>query len=136
MKELPNAYGDNKLLRHVLVNLISNAIKYSGTRETAVIEIGCQSKADEDVFYVKDNGVGFDMEYSDKLFCVFQRLHSADEFEGTGVGLALVQQIISQHGGKVWAQAKVNDGATFYFTLPGEPLPMVLDNRLLTTPVL
>lgn len=110
--------GDSALLSQVFFNLISNALKYSRTKKNPVIEVGSYAKGDENIYFVKDNGVGFDMQYYDKLFQVFQRLHGIAEFEGTGVGLAIVSRIISRHGGKVWAEAKVNDGAIFYFSLP------------------
>ncbi|MFA6561973.1 MAG: ATP-binding protein [Verrucomicrobiia bacterium] len=115
---LPAARGDGTLLRHVLANLISNAIKYSRPKTVAEIEIGGHAKDSELAYYVKDNGVGFDMKYVQKLFGVFQRLHNEADFEGTGVGLALVQRIVQRHGGRVWAEGEVNKGATFYFTLP------------------
>jgi signal transduction histidine kinase len=111
---------DPALIKHVLTNLLSNAIKFTGDRNPAVVEIGCRSETragDATVYYVKDNGAGFDMKYYDKLFGVFQRLHSAAEFPGTGVGLAIVQRVIHRHGGKVWAEATPGVGATFYFTL-------------------
>ncbi|MGE5415903.1 MAG: sensor histidine kinase, partial [Acidobacteriota bacterium] len=112
------ANGDSGLMRHVITNLISNAIKYTRPTSQAVIEVGCNEYNDEIVYYVKDNGVGFDMRYVHKLFNVFQRLHRAEEFEGTGVGLAIVQRVVNRHGGKVWAEAEVGKGATFYFSLP------------------
>lgn len=119
VKHLPPAYGDRSMLQQVFMNLLSNAIKYTRPKEKAVIEIGCWSEGDENTYYVKDNGVGFEMEYVNKLFGVFQRLHSEEEFEGTGVGLAIVQRVIHRHSGRVWAEGKLNEGATFYFTLPG-----------------
>lgn len=118
LKELQKTHGDRGMLRQVAFNLVSNAIKYSGKKPEAKIEIGSYPQNGSTVYYVKDSGAGFDMAYYDKLFGVFQRLHRADEFEGTGVGLAIVQRIISKHSGKVWAEGKVNEGATFYFSLP------------------
>jgi PAS domain S-box-containing protein len=115
---LPQATGDPILLRQVWTNLISNAIKFSSKRAQPRIEIGCRSLPEEDVFSIRDNGAGFDMRHAGRLFGVFQRLHSTAEFEGTGVGLAIVQRVIHRHGGRVWAEAEVNQGATFYFTLP------------------
>ena len=115
--ELPMGEGDAALLKQVWENLLGNALKYTRRREQAVIEIGAKRAEDEDLFFVKDNGAGFDMRYADKLFTVFQRLHRADEFEGTGVGLAIVQRVVERHGGRVWAEAEVERGATFYFTL-------------------
>jgi light-regulated signal transduction histidine kinase (bacteriophytochrome) len=115
---LPPAHGDRALLRQVFVNLLSNAAKYSKPAASPVIEVGGRSEDGENIYYVRDNGVGFDMKYVDKLFGVFQRLHSAEEFEGTGVGLAIVQRIVQRHGGRVWAEGRLNEGATFYFTLP------------------
>ena len=110
--------GDSIAIKQVWVNLISNAVKYSKHIEKPVIEIGCELKAGKINYYIKDNGAGFDMRYVDKLFGVFQRLHSDEEFEGSGVGLAIIHRIITKHGGKVWAQGKVNDGAIFSFSLP------------------
>ena len=116
---LPPARGTQAMIRQVWVNLISNAIKFTKEREVGEIEIGAREDGDSGPIYsVKDNGAGFDMRYAGKLFGVFQRLHSAEEFPGTGVGLALVQRIVQRHGGRVWAEAEVNRGATFYFTLP------------------
>jgi PAS domain S-box-containing protein len=116
---LPPVRADRALLRMVLVNLISNAVKFTGARAEAKIEIGCVPGSDaETVIFIHDNGAGFDQEYADKLFGVFQRLHAQDEFEGTGIGLANVQRIIHRHGGLVWAEGVVDGGATFYFSIP------------------
>jgi len=117
--ELNNVFGDSSMIRLVMTNLISNAFKYSSKKEKPLIEIGSRTENNETIFYVKDNGAGFDMKYYDKLFGVFQRLHSAVEFEGTGVGLAIVNRIITKHEGKIWAESKLNEGTTFYFSLPG-----------------
>ena len=115
---IPPANGDAAMIRQVLMNLLSNAIKFTRPRERAVIEFGYLPRVEGGAYYVKDNGVGFDMQYAGKLFGVFQRLHSAAEFEGTGVGLALAYRIVSRHGGRIWAEGKVDEGATFYFTIP------------------
>jgi PAS domain S-box-containing protein len=115
--DLPACQADAALLKQVWVNLISNAIKYTRGRDEAVIEIGCQHRSNEIVYFVRDNGAGFDMQHVNRLFGVFQRLHGAEEFEGTGVGLAIVQRIVNRHGGRIWAEAAVGCGATFYFTL-------------------
>jgi signal transduction histidine kinase len=119
--ELPDCESDPALLEQVYVNLIGNAFKYSRMRKGARVVIGAkQGDSETPVYFVKDNGAGFDMQYADKLFGVFQRLHRSQDFEGTGVGLAIVQRIVNRHGGRVWADGKVNEGATFYFTLsPG-----------------
>ncbi len=118
LKPLPVGWGDRSLIRQVWFNLLSNAIKFTGTREVPSIELGGVSEDARNVYYVKDNGAGFDMRYYDKLFGVFQRLHSTREFPGTGVGLAIVQRVVVRHGGRAWAEGKPGEGATFYFALP------------------
>jgi len=116
--KLPIVKGDDSLLHQVVFNLVSNAVKYSSKQKNPHVKISSEEDNDAVTISVADNGVGFDMQYANKLFGVFQRLHSQAEFEGTGVGLAIVAKIISKHGGKVWAEAKVNEGATFHFSLP------------------
>ena len=120
LSALPPAHGDPALLRVVFVNLLANALKYSRPRDPAVIEVGVMRPADEatPVYFVRDNGVGFDSQNADKLFGLFKRLHHAHEFEGTGVGLATVRRIVERHGGRIWAEAALDAGATFYFTVP------------------
>ena len=118
---LPSASGDPRLIRQVMANLLGNALKYTGRRERAIIEVDSRIEAGETIFYVRDNGTGFDMRNADRLFQVFQRLHSATDFPGTGIGLASVNRIITRHGGRVWAESTPEHGATFYFTLTTKP---------------
>jgi light-regulated signal transduction histidine kinase (bacteriophytochrome) len=115
---LPDCRGDQSLLEHVLTNILSNAFKFTATRDPARIEVGAYREGAEQVYFVRDNGVGFDMKYADKLFGVFQRLHSESEFPGTGIGLSIVRRIILRHGGRVWAQSRPQEGTTLHFSLP------------------
>ena len=121
IQDLPVVWGDPSMIRQVLVNLLSNALKYSHTREITRIEIGGAEKKEGNIYYVKDNGVGFHSEDAGKLFNLFNRLHLSEDFEGTGIGLVIIKRIINKHGGHVWAEGRVNEGATFYFTLPIKP---------------
>jgi light-regulated signal transduction histidine kinase (bacteriophytochrome) len=118
LHDLPPILADQNMFVQVWTNLLSNAFKFTAKVEKPKIEIGCRTGETEVTYYVRDNGVGFDMKYADRLFGVFQRLHKASEFEGTGVGLSIVQRIISKHGGRVWAEGEINEGATFYFAMP------------------
>ena len=127
LRSLPRARGDRSLLHQVWINLLSNAIKYTRTRERARIEVAGVDQDKELVFWVKDNGVGFDMEYANKLFGVFQRLHTTQEFEGTGVGLANVRRIVQRHGGRTWAEAQRDRGATIFFSLPATQIDRVME---------
>ncbi len=122
IKALPSSYGDIGLIKQVLVNLLSNAIKFTCSKDKGVIEVSCRVEENENIYYVKDNGIGFYSEYTDKLFSPFYRLPDAKEFEGTGIGLSIVERIIHRHGGRVWAEGKVNEGAKFYFSLPRKDL--------------
>ena len=115
---LPDEFGDEYLINQVWINLISNALKYSEKKEKTIIEIGSELVNNETIFYIKDNGVGFNMNHADKLFGVFQRMHKAMDFEGIGIGLANVNRIVMKHGGKCRAESEVDNGATFYFSLP------------------
>ena len=118
IRSLPASFGDMALIKQVLINLLSNAVKFTGTKKKAVIEVGCRVEEDENVYFVKDNGIGFDSDAADKLFSLFHRLPDAGEFEGTGVGLSIVQRIINRHGGRVWAEGKAGKGTIVHFSLP------------------
>jgi signal transduction histidine kinase len=125
LADLPPAHGDRALLRQVWTNLLANAIKFTQPRAEAVIRVGGEATPAETIYRVEDNGVGFDMQYAGKLFGVFQRLHASEDFEGTGIGLAIVKRIVARHGGRVWAEGRPGEGATFCFSLPaGAPPPL------------
>jgi light-regulated signal transduction histidine kinase (bacteriophytochrome) len=117
---LPTCYADPRLLKLVFINLLQNAFKFTRKRETAVIEVGWHQGRSGPIYHVRDNGIGFSMEYADQAFGVFQRLHRSEDYEGTGVGLAIVQRIIQRHGGKIWVETVTDKGATFFFTLEEE----------------
>ncbi|MDD5711182.1 MAG: ATP-binding protein, partial [Smithellaceae bacterium] len=125
--DMPTGYGDRTLVKQVCWNLLTNAVKFTKYRAETKVEVGGYAEGDEHVFFVKDNGAGFDMAYVDKLFGIFQRLHKNEQFEGTGVGLATVQRVVLRHGGRVWAEGAVDRGACFYFSLPikGHPQRIV-----------
>jgi light-regulated signal transduction histidine kinase (bacteriophytochrome) len=115
---LPQCLGDPALLKQLLANLLSNAFKFTSHTESPIVEIGCRPGNREHTYFVRDNGAGFDMEFAQRLFGVFVRLHPEEEFAGHGIGLAIAQRIIQRHGGRIWAEAELNKGATFFFTLP------------------
>ncbi len=125
IKTLPLAKGDIALMRQVFTNLLSNAIKFTRTKEPPTIEVGFNTEENQNIYYIKDNGIGFDMQEADKLFIPFKRLHPIEEYEGTGIGLAIVERIINKHNGQVWAEGKVNKGATIYFSLPRENVKQI-----------
>ena len=124
----PKVWVDQKLIETALTNLIANAVKFTRPREKALIEFGVETRDDNPVFYIKDNGVGFDQKYAEKLFSPFQRLERESDFEGTGIGLSIVKRIVERHDGKIWVQAKEGRGATFYFTLNADPSVSLPDN--------
>ena len=129
MTELTAGYGDRNLIRQVFYNLIANAVKFTKNRKPGMIEMSSYREGDKIVYCLRDNGAGFDMAYYDKLFGVFQRLHSNEEYEGSGIGLATVQRIIRRHGGKVWAEAKVDEGAAFCFSIPGRKTESISEEK-------
>jgi signal transduction histidine kinase len=120
LNPLTEAYGDLALLKLMITNLLSNAVKFSSKQEKAEIIIGSAPGEHESVFYVRDNGIGFDMKYAPELFDVFHRLHNTGDYEGTGIGLALVKRIIERHGGRIWVESEPHKGAAFYFAIPGK----------------
>jgi two-component system sensor kinase len=131
IQAMPSGYGDRTLIKQVYANLLANAVKFTKYKNPARIEAGGYTEDHEDVFYIKDNGVGFDMAYYDKLFGIFQRLHNNPDFEGTGVGLATIQRAVHKHGGRVWAEGKMDEGATFYFSLPSSHTQSMGDRSLI-----
>ncbi len=124
--DLPDCHGDSSLLEQVFTNLLSNAYKFTSARDGARVEIGAYAEANEQIYFVRDNGVGFDMKHASKLFGVFQRMHSQAQFPGTGIGLSIVHRIIRRHGGRTWAQSKVQEGTCVYFSLPIAAAPQVV----------
>lgn len=124
IKKMPLSFGDPSMVYQVLLNMLSNALKFTRGREDARIEMGGYAGGDECVYYVKDNGIGFDMQFSDRLFGLFQRIHTSEKYEGTGIGLVIVKKIVEKHGGRVWAEGRPDGGATFYFSLPGQAGPL------------
>jgi light-regulated signal transduction histidine kinase (bacteriophytochrome) len=129
IKKIKPGYGDRTLIRQVLINLFSNAVKFTRNKKQGIIEMNSYIESGKTVYCIKDNGAGFDMAHYDKLFGVFQRLHSSEEYEGTGIGLAIVQRIISRHGGRVWAESELEKGATFFFTLNSPPIDDAPESR-------
>jgi light-regulated signal transduction histidine kinase (bacteriophytochrome) len=121
--ELPRTIADASLLRQLFVNLLSNAFKYTRKTERALIEVGSELRGEEQVFFVRDNGLGFDMTRAENMFDAFQRMHRDDQFEGNGVGLSIAQRIVQRHGGRIWAEAVPDKGASFYFTVAGASAP-------------
>jgi two-component system sensor kinase len=122
IRELPSAYGDRNFMKQVMTNLFTNAIKFTRQKPRAIITVDCMRMDKENVYFVQDNGIGFNQQEGDKLFSLFERLHEHENIEGTGIGLSIVQRIINRHGGRVWAEGKVNEGATLYFSLPNKGL--------------
>ena len=119
LREVPDAYSDKVMLREIFFNLMDNSIKYSKSRPVTVIEVGGRVEGEETLYYVRDNGIGFPTEEADRIFEIFERLHSSDEFEGTGIGLAIVQRLVQRLGGRVWAEGRPGEGAVFHFTVAG-----------------
>jgi PAS domain S-box-containing protein len=132
IKALPSVYGDMGLLKQVFVNLLTNAIKFTRSKDMAIIEIGCRVEENENIYYVKDNGIGFGSNSTDMLFSPFYRLPGAEEFDGKGIGLSIAERIVHRHGGRIWAEGKINDGATFYFSLPITLPHLIRDTNIST----